>query len=107
MLLARISLIDVVRWPLRFRFCLLGERIKAYHGNDLTACWLDEAFPHFNSTNTPADFAVVAERGVPSYRLGAPLMTCEKAFYEMRRVFLPFRNSGLSVEVILAYTIFR
>jgi len=107
MLLARISLIDVVRWPLRFRFCLLGERIKAYHGNDLTACWLDEAFPHFNSTNTPADFAVVAERGVPSYRLGAPLMTYEKAFYQMRRVFLPFRNSGLSVEVILAYTIFR
>ena len=31
-LLAGISLIDVVRSPLRFHFRLLGERMKAYHG---------------------------------------------------------------------------
>ena len=37
-LLAGISLIDVVRSTLRFLFRLLGERMKAYHGKDLTGC---------------------------------------------------------------------
>ena len=106
-LLAGISLIDVVRSPLRYRFRLLGERMKIYHGRDLTGVWLDDAFPHFNETTTPADFADVAEKGVPSYRIGRPLMTYEKSFIEMERIYLPFRDGGPTVDTIMAYTIFR
>ena len=102
-----IALVDVVRSPFRFRFRLLGERMTTYHGRNFAGQWLDEIFPHFNDTTTLDDFITVAEQAVVSYRLGLPLLTYEKSFIEMERVFLPFRNGGSTVDLVLAYTIFR
>lgn len=106
-LLAGTALIDIARSPFRFRFRLLGERMQSYHGRNFTGRWLDEVFPHFNETTTPGDLTSVVEIGQPNYRIGVPLMTYEKAFFEMERIFLPFRNGGDTVDIIMAYTIFR
>ena len=81
--------------------------MTTYHGRNFTGQWLDEIFPHFNDTTTLDDFITVAEQAVVSYRLGLPLLTYEKSFIEMERVFLPFRNGGSTVDLVLAYTIFR
>ncbi|NKB57400.1 MAG: PAS domain-containing protein [Alphaproteobacteria bacterium] len=106
-LLPGIALVDIERSPFRFKFRLLGERMNLYHGRNFTGRWLDEVFPHFDKTETPKDFIFVTEQGNPSYRLGRPLMTFEKSFIEMERVFLPFRNGRASVDLVMAYTIFR
>ena len=107
LLLPGITLIEISRSPCRFKFRLLGERMNIYHGQNYTGRWLDELFPHFDQTTTLADFLSVAEEGIPNYRLGLPLLTYGKSFIEMERVFLPFRDGGDSVEILMAYTIFR
>ena len=99
-------MVDVVRPPIRFRFRLLGERMNTYHGRNLTGQWLDEAFPHFHETTTPEDFITVAENAILSYRHGLPLLTLDKSHIDMERVFLPFRNGGTNVGLVMAHTIF-
>jgi hypothetical protein len=66
---------------------------------------MDEVFPHFNETATPGTIIDVAENHVINYRFGSPLMTYEKNFINMERVFLPCRNDGDKVELLLTFTI--
>ncbi|MBG06527.1 MAG: hypothetical protein CMM59_20905 [Rhodospirillaceae bacterium] len=106
-LLPGIILIDIHRDPYRFRFRLIGERMVAYHGRNLAGFWMDEAFPHFNETATPGNIVDVAENHVINYRNGPPLMTYQKTFIEMERIFLPCRNGGDLVELLLTFTICR
>jgi len=106
-LLPGIILIDIYRDPYRFRFRLIGDRMVSYHGRNLAGIWMDEAFPHFNETATPANIIDIAENRVINYRRGPPLMTYEKSFIEMERIFLPCRNGGDLVELLLTYTICR
>ena len=42
-----------------------------------------------------------------SYRNGPPLMTDQKTFVEMERIFLSCRNGGDLVELLLTFTICR
>jgi len=102
-----VALIDVERAPYRFRFRLLGEQMNRYHGKSYKGRYLDEVFDHFHATATPADLQSVAERNGISYRRGRPLMTHEKSFVDMERVFLPFRNGGDKAALVLAYTVFN
>lgn len=104
-LLSGIILIDIFRDPYRFRFRLIGQRMIDYHGRNLTGLWMDEAFSHFNDTVTPANIIDVAENHVVNYRIGPPLMTYEKGFIEMERIFLPCRNGGELAECLLTFTI--
>ncbi len=104
-LLPGIALVDISRSPIRFKFRLIGERMNDYHGSNYTGCWLDEVFEHFQHTTTLTDFIFTAEKGKPHYRLGRPLLTHEKSYIEMERVFLPFRDGGESVDLLMAFTI--
>ena len=104
-LLPGIILIDIFRNPYRFRFRLIGELMVAYHGRNLTGQWMDEAFEHFNDTATPGNIVDAAENHVIKYRTGPPLMTYEKSFINMERVFLPCRNGGDTVDLLLTFTI--
>lgn len=79
----------------------------SYHGRNLTGFWMDEAFPHFNDARTPGNIIDVAENCVMNYRFGPPLMTYEKNFINMERIFLPCRNGGDKVELLLTFTICR
>lgn len=104
-LLPGIILIDIFHNPYRFKFRLIGEAMVAYHGRNLAGLWMDEVFPHFNETATPGTIIDVAENHVINYRFGSPLMTYEKNFINMERVFLPCRNDGDKVELLLTFTI--
>ncbi|MEC7574426.1 MAG: hypothetical protein VX973_06000 [Pseudomonadota bacterium] len=42
-----------------------------------------------------------------SYRNGPPLMTYQKTFVEIERIFLSCRNGGDLVELLLTFTICR
>ena len=106
-LLPGIILVDVFHDPYRFKFRLIGEVMIAYHGRNLTGFWMDEAFPHYNNTATPGNMIDVTENHVMNYRFGPPLMTYEKNFIDMERIFLPCRNGGDKVELLLTFTICR
>lgn len=106
-LLPGIILIDIFRNPYRFKFRLIGEAMVAYHGRNLAGFWMDEVFPHFKETATPGNIIDVAENHVLNYRFGPPLMTYEKNFINMERIFLPCRNRGDEVELLLTFTICR
>ena len=106
-LLPSIILIDTHRDHYRFRFRLIGERMVAYYGQNLAGFWMDEAFPHLNETATRGDIIGVVENHVINYCNGPPLMTYQKTFIEMERIFLPCRNGGDLVELLLTFTICR
>ena len=106
-LLHSIALIEVHCPPRRYKFRLLGETMSNYHGKNFKGRWIDEAFPHFGETTTPADFDKVVDGREMNYRRGLPLMTYQKNFIEMERLFLPFTDGGSSVDIILAYTEFH
>jgi hypothetical protein len=104
-LLSGIILIDIFHDPYRFKFRLIGEVMVAYQGRNLTGFWIDEAFPHYNSTAIPGNIIDVAKNHVMNYHFGPPLMTYEKNFIDMERIFLPCRNGGDKVELLLTFTI--
>ena len=66
---------------------------------------MDEAFPYYNNAATPGNMIDVTENHVMNYHFGPPLMTYEKNFIDMERIFLPCRNGGDKVELLLTFTI--
>lgn len=100
--LTGITLIDATFEPARFRF--IGSDLVDHHGANYTGRWLDEVFPHFEGTQTQVDMVDVLRTGAPVYRKGKPLMTYEKAFVEIERVMLPYRNGGDRAELVLIYS---
>ena len=79
----------------------------AYHGRNLAGFWMVGAFPHFNETAARGNIIGVAENHMISYRNGPPLMTYQKNFVEIERIFLSCRNGGDLVELLLTFTICR
>jgi hypothetical protein len=106
-MLPAIALLDVQREPYRFKFRLLGERMNEYHGQNYNGRWLDEILPNYAESPTASDLVIVVEKAELRYRRGGPLITYEKTFIDMERVFLPFTDGGERVDIVLAHTVFH
>jgi PAS domain len=107
-LLPNLWLLDVERDPFRLRYRLVGTRITELSGRELTGLFLDEAHPH--ATEIPdffRRFRAVVETGQPSWRRGVPtLYLHHKDFTTIERAALPLARDGVSVDMILAMTVF-
>jgi hypothetical protein len=101
-------MLDVVREPLRFRYRLIGTRIREANDRDLTGLWLDEAHPTVAAqADGFARFRQVAIEGRPSWRRGAPtLFLARRDFRSIENLFLPMASDGHTVDLILANTVF-
>ena len=55
---------------------------------------MDGAFPHFNETATRGNIIGVAKNHMISYRNGPPLMTYQKTFVEIERIFYPVATAA-------------
>jgi hypothetical protein len=104
-LLPWIWLVDVHREPLRFKFRLYGTQHIVPSGGDHTGKWIDEAYPNFVASDVYADYVLVAEKGVPSYRKGNASYHAPE-YKELERVMLPLAGDGRTVDMILAITVY-
>ncbi len=104
-LLSWIWLVDVHREPLRFKFRLYGTQHIPPSGGDHTGKWIDEAYPNFVTSDVYADYVLVAEQGVPSYRKGNASYHAPE-YKELERVMLPLATDGQTVDMIMAITVY-
>lgn len=66
-LLNRLMLIDVFNKPLRFRLAIVGDKIKAQHGNDLVGEFLDELEVHDPLSYLNSQSSATVESRAPTY----------------------------------------
>jgi hypothetical protein len=104
-LLPWIWLVDINRDPLRFKFRLYGTQHIVPSGGDHTGKWIDEAYPNFVASDVYADYVLVAEKGVPSYRKGHASYHAPD-YKELERVMLPLAGDGRTVDMIMAITVY-
>ncbi|MBU0725376.1 MAG: PAS domain-containing protein [Alphaproteobacteria bacterium] len=98
-------MVDVTHDPLRFRGRLMGTEHVAAMDQDPTGKWFDEAFPNFLPSSTYTDYVSVA-KGIPSYRKGTPSYHIDKQHVVLERVMLPLAADGITVDIILAITVY-
>jgi hypothetical protein len=90
----------------RFRYRLLGTKHVQALGRDYTGWWMDEAHPAFSSPSIFAHYLSVAS-GEVSWRRGQPGFQTQRDFvFEMERVMLPMARDGVTVDLILAITVY-
>lgn len=106
-LLPNVWLVDVVRAPeTRLRYRLVGTNVARAFQVDPTGRFLDELHPGSRNPHLDANLRAVAESGVPSWRVGRPLLWNLQDFLRLERVCLPLASDGVQVDMILALTVF-
>jgi hypothetical protein len=105
-LLRWLWLVDIQREPLRFRYRLVGTGHREVIGQDLTGKWIDEAFSHFPRMATYPQFLDVVA-GEPRYCRCPPPFRVDERYVAMERLLLPLARDGLSVDMMLGFTIYR
>jgi len=98
-------LVDVQREPLRFRYRLVGTGHREVIGADLTGKWIDEVFPDFTLMRGYPEFVAVTQ-GEVSYCRRAPEIRVGKKYVEMERLLLPLARDGVSVDMMLGFTLY-
>lgn len=101
-LLPDLSLVEVHRNPLRFRYRLLDSRVVFVGGEELTGRWLHEFYAAEQSgADLINDYARVVESGKPTWRRGEPriMPLCHCKILEVLR--LPRASRGRMIDMIL------
>lgn len=98
--LPHISLVDVLRDPLRFRFRLMGTGCVRYAGGDHTGKWLDECVcaPDRNEALTP--YVECIEMQQPVYLSGIHKLAGVK-LRAVHRLYLPCTSDGTHANLIV------
>jgi hypothetical protein len=104
-LLPWVWMVDIHRNPTRFKFRLFGTRHVEAVGRDLTAQWIDEAYPEFPSSEGYADYLKVADNLSPSYRSG-PAHYHVADYKIIERIMLPLVDETGEGQIILAATVY-
>ena len=102
--LGGITLFDIQREPLRFRYRLIGSDIVARDGFDLTGRFLDELPLAQYRALLLGRLAMLAEKP-------APLLVHNKQFYDQRwfdyeAIWLPLAADHVNVDILMACQIF-
>jgi hypothetical protein len=105
-LLPNLWLIDVHRNPLRFWRRLVGSKIEEFAGMNLTGGWVGDRLSGARLSGVHTFLMDVAETGQPNWRRGKSLIRFEKDYAELERLYLPLADDGMTVDMILAITVF-
>lgn len=106
-LLPQVSLYEVHRDPLRFRYRLVGTGLVNTMEREVTGGWLDEVHPAFLDSDAYEDFVTTAETGVLSYYRGMPSFHTDKGHAAIERVLLPLAEDGECVDMLLGLTLYK
>ena len=104
-LLPGVWLLDVQKEPFRLRYRLVGTRVAAMIGHDVTGLWVDVA--HADATHRPGYFdryRGVVETRVPSWRRGRPTLWVHQDYSIIENIVLPLAANGREVDMLLAST---
>jgi hypothetical protein len=107
-LLPGVWLLDVQPEPFRLRYRLVGTRVSAMIGRDVTGMWVDEAHP--DAAHRPGYFEryrAVVQTHVPSWRRGRPVLWVHEDFAHIENILLPLAANGSDVDMLLAFTAIR
>ncbi len=105
-LLPTLWLLDVQHEPFRLKFRLVGTKIAARLGREVTGQWLDEAHPHLANDHNYFDryHRVVTEKE-PSWRKGPPVFKQDPLVAYLENLILPLAADGETVNTLLNITI--
>lgn len=96
--IGHVSLLEVERDPLRFRFLLHGGHFTLLTGNNLTGRYLEDALsPHYREA-VLASYRDVVETGQPVYR---HYTDPSLPWRELDRLILPLADDGVTVDRIM------
>lgn len=98
--LPHISLIEVGREPLRFRFRLMGTGCVRYAGGDYTGRWIDECVRENDRKKVLTPYVECTERLRPVYSNGVR-DAVDSARYSVHKLFLPCTNDGVNANLIV------
>jgi hypothetical protein len=104
-LLPRISLLEVHRAPLRYRFRVAGTFLVQFYKFDPTGQWYDEAFAGRPIAGVLERFAIAAEEGVPVWRRGPAVVAPQSEWRTVESLVLPLASDGVTVDMILGATV--
>jgi hypothetical protein len=105
-LLSNLLLLDVQHEPYRLKYRLVGTRIVARLGHEVTGRWLDEIHPQWH--DEPEHFEglrQVVEEQMPVWRRGPPLIRKDSQVAEVEQLVLPLARNGETVDILLAISI--
>ncbi len=103
-LLPDIMLVDVAQPGPEFRYRLVGTREVAFRGYDPTGRSVKDAFAGFDGNFCDGNYRTVVERREPVFIVE---YTPTKLGAVVRRetVFLPFAGDGLTVDIVMVYSV--
>jgi hypothetical protein len=105
-LLPGIWLLDVQHTPFRLRYRLVGTAIVEAVGREVTGRWLDEAHPHLHDMPGFFDrYRRAAEQKQPEWRRGKPRIWAHRDFGEIENLLVPLAADGITVDILIAYTV--
>jgi len=107
-LLASLSLLDVFRNPLRFRYRVVGSSLTVAGYSARAGDWFDEVVPPLPRGERPAEPMIeVVHSGRPSWVLAPPRMPQVRGVAEIERLILPLARDGRTVDMLLNLTLYH
>jgi hypothetical protein len=105
-LLPNVTLVEVHREPLRFRYRLLGSRADTVLGRRLTGEWLDGHRDFCNGDDVLKQYVAVVETAQPFWRRGTPHLPCAADCAAIEVLRLPLATDGKLVDMVLSLSVY-
>lgn len=105
-LLANIFLLDVLESPLRFRYRLVGSKLVAAGGRELTGMLMEDAHPNLFVAQSYPDYPACVRAHRIGRRLGSPVFDWDRRHVRIERLLLPLATDGRNVDMILGLSVF-
>ncbi|HET8728945.1 MAG TPA: PAS domain-containing protein [Alphaproteobacteria bacterium] len=106
-LLPCICLLDIQREPFRVRFRLAGTNFRYALHREITGAWIDEVYADSPYCSDVIErYKGVAEKRLPSWRRGKPLLMVDAAFSEVESLVLPLARDGVTVDMLIMAAVY-
>ena len=104
LLLPNLTLVEVHRDPLRFRYRLLGSRVDTVLGQNLTGRWLDRHYG--DGCAVLQQYVEVVEAKQPFWRRGVPHLSPVARCATIGVLRLPLARDGERVDMVVSASIY-
>ena len=95
-----ITLVDVVRDPMRFRWRLIGTTVTEHMGRDSGGKWFEDLYDAPTLAKHVSAYRTAVERGGPAYFRGN-LQYVNKDYRYFNSVHLPLAEDGTTVDMLM------
>jgi hypothetical protein len=99
--LGRVSIVEVHRDPLRFRYRLVSTRLTQHLGYEMSSKYVDDIPEPAMRDFTRAFYKRALEHGAPLYESGAPRI--ERQQWQHETLVLPLASNGTEIDMLLIY----